>query len=331
MIEYTTKRFTQYVSEKKVKELILDNYPVPQDVPGLEIPTVDDYIPELFLARKADYGKHVDDTWQRVQGRVVDVMGPLSKLWSILDSVRADEGAAGEIDLFECLDLVEKAITILGQAKIKINYQRQENILYRFTKDQKKAKQLHKQWDVADMKSHGKLFGKQFYKKLKKSANVRKSSKEISSQFGEGKKQKQYKNNYQNNKFGGSKPQGANQPFQTGPPSNSGGGGGRKVQVFKRGKGSGNRGKFLFKFSVFGKSVKCESFDRQTNVKRHCSWPIRFTHKTSTTGCDGGKFDGPTDRGKPTPRGDSPVFKADSSAKQSGGGGYGYAWRTGSC
>ena len=244
MVDYVTRRFTVFVTDKKIRETIGEECPVPTGVPGLEVPTVDDYISDIFQSRKQDYGKATDDTWVKVQNRIVDVMGPLSKLWTVLEEHRVDE-ATDELDLFDCLQLVEKVITLVGQAHISVSYYRRHNILSRLTKDNKKAKQLLRQLDVSEQKKHDKLFGKSFYKKLSKSAKVSKVSKEISTQLGEGpKKFKQYSNNSSSKKKGGDQ----QQPFQKGS-SSSNRGGGRKVSFTRRGKGSGNRGKFLVRFN----------------------------------------------------------------------------------
>ena len=80
MNEYATKLFTTFVSDKKLKEMITADYPVPKGVPGLKTPSVDDYIPEIFSVKKQDYGKYADEDWAKVQNRTLDVMGPLSRL-----------------------------------------------------------------------------------------------------------------------------------------------------------------------------------------------------------------------------------------------------------
>ena len=236
MVKYVTQLFTQYVSDKRLKDLILDEYPVPQGVPGVEVPRVDDYILDIFTANHADYGKHVDDTWRKIQGRLIDVMGPLAKVWTMLDEARQDEGAAADLDLWEILDLIEKVMTLLGQTNVSFNHFRRQNILYKMTKDNKKAKSLLKHHDPSVLQSHNKLFGKPFYRKLNKSAQIRKETKEISSQLGDHRPKKDGKKNF--TKPGGN----TDQPFQKGP-SSRGRGGGHKVSFSKRGGKGGNRGK----------------------------------------------------------------------------------------
>ena len=105
---------------------------------------------------------------------------------------------------------------------------------------------LLKRHDTSVMKSFDIRIGKQFYSTLKKSAKVRKISKEISSQLGENKAKPK-----QSTQRSGSR---GNQPFQKGPPS-ANRGGDKKVS-FKRGTFGSNRGKFLFNVSSAQKQIK---------------------------------------------------------------------------
>ena len=272
MTSYASRRFTEYCSDRKLKETVCEECPVPVGVPGLLLPHVDDYIPEIFRARKQEYGKPVDDNWTKVQSRIIDVMGPLTKVWTVLDHIREDESA--DLDLFQCLDLVEKTITLLGQANISVAYFRRLNILYKLTRDIKKAKTLLRRHNVEAMKDQEKLFGKDFYKTLTKSAKVSKISKEISSQLGEA-KQKFRKGKHSNT--GQGQEQSANQPFQQGP--SRGGRGGRKVSVVRRGKANGNRGKTLFKICNINKQF-CEKNVYRNKNSRSSKSSLKLSVKT---------------------------------------------------
>ena len=275
MVAYVNQMFTSYVPDKKLKETICESCPVPQGVPALQNPRVDDYIPDIFNARKQDYGRYADENWMKVGSRILDIMGPLSKVWTILDSARVDQDSS-ELDLYDCLDLVEKCITLVGSSHQTVLHFRKQGILFKMTKDMRKAKQLLKLHDPALNKSKDKLFGKAFYKQLNKSAKVRKASKEISNQLGEGTSTKKSSNKAQ----GGKKQN--QQPFQSGPPSGAQGGG-RKVAFHKRGKSSGNRGKFLFKFFRSNKS----KITRQTGIKRGVpqTFKVRF-HRGKSNPCE---------------------------------------------
>ena len=278
MINYATKSFTRFVRDKKIKETILEDHPVPSDVPGVEVPTVDEYVTDIFANKKHDYGKFTDDTYMKLQTRVVDIMGPLSQLWSIFEKARL-ENEEPDIDLFECLDLIEKVITLTGQVNCTLLHDRRLSIMYKLTRSATKAKQLLKHLDISTLPSHDKLFGKAFYRRLVKSSKVRKQSKEISSQLGDGKK-KQYHGNKQNQNAGysGQGGQGAEQqPFREGP-SSRGGGGGRRVSLSKRGRG-GKRGKCLVKLCV---SKRSQIIDRHTKRDRRT---VKFVNCSIKSKC----------------------------------------------
>ena len=55
---------------------------------------------------------------------MIDVIGPLGKMWSILDILRVEEEQGEE------LDLVEKTITLLGQVNVAMACDRKQNILF---------------------------------------------------------------------------------------------------------------------------------------------------------------------------------------------------------
>ena len=161
MEEYNFKRsdnFTHYVKDKTIQDLVLDSNPLPE-VNCLNTPKVDDYLGEIFESLNKSYGKESDSTLSKTQAQISNVMGPLGRLWLNLEEVRTGKSTE-ELDLFECLRLVEQSVTLLGQANVSLTYARRLGILGRLTSDAKKAKK--------------------FYKALRTATKIRKSTKEIS-------------------------------------------------------------------------------------------------------------------------------------------------------
>ena len=64
---------------------------------------------------------------------------PPGKLWLNLEEVRTGK-STDDMDLFECLSLVEQCVTLLGQANVSLTYARRLGILGRLTGDAKKPK-----------------------------------------------------------------------------------------------------------------------------------------------------------------------------------------------
>ena len=57
MTQFASRCFTRFVSDKQIKETITEDYPVPTGVAGVEVPKVDEYICDIFTAKKQDYGR----------------------------------------------------------------------------------------------------------------------------------------------------------------------------------------------------------------------------------------------------------------------------------
>ena len=236
MNEYLLTKFNKFIPDKSLKEKILDKLPLPS-ASCIKAPALDDYVPDIFTATRSSYGKSYESNLQQIQERIGLVMGPLSRIWLDLDNIDSGRESGQNLDPSEWLDIIEKTITLLGQAFTTTTYHRRMNILYNLTKDVKKAKQLLKS-NSEDLASSQKLFGKKFYKALAKSSKVRKRSKEISQQLGSTPKKRKRSDR---DRFNGHKQ--GNQPFRSEAPSRGGRGGGRIN--FKRGSQKSQRGKCM--------------------------------------------------------------------------------------
>ena len=229
MTKYLQKQFSSYLRDKVLKEMVLQANPVP-DVDCLATPEIDDYLGELFDSLGRSYGRSADSGLSRVQTRICNIMGPLGSLWLTLEEVRTGKSDAN-VDLFECLKLVEQSITLIGQAKVSLTYERRLAILYRLTGDVKKAKKLLSKHESSLLDSHKALFGNKFYKALRKATKLRQASKEISNHIGASRSKQQGSSS--NRSRGTSKAVSSGkdyQPFRKTPPSQQRGrGGGRSV------------------------------------------------------------------------------------------------------
>ena len=143
MEAYLNDKFTHYVKDKANQESVLDSNPLPE-VRCLNTPKVDDYLGKIFESLNKSYGKESDSTLSKTQSPISNVMGPLGKLWLNLEEVRTGKSTE-ELDLFECLSLVEQSLTLLGQANVSLTYARRLGILGRLTGDEKKSQKVAKQ------------------------------------------------------------------------------------------------------------------------------------------------------------------------------------------
>ena len=129
MTSYISKKFSHFVPDKVLYEKILDKYPLPSSA-SIKASKLDDYVPEIFSATNASYGKSYDTNLHQIQGRIGAVMGPLSRIWHDLDNIQSGRESGDSLDPSEWLNVVEKAITLLGQAFTSTTYHRRMTILY---------------------------------------------------------------------------------------------------------------------------------------------------------------------------------------------------------
>ena len=237
MINYLHEQFSTYLKDKILKETILQSNPVP-NVDCLTTPEIDDYLGEIFESLGRSYGRSSDTGLSRVQTRISNIMGPLGKLWLALEDVRTGK-ADTNVDLFECLKLVEQSITLIGQAKISLTYERRLAILYRLTGDFKKAKKLMSKHESSLLESRKTLFGHKFYKALCKATKIKKSSKEISSHIGGSRGKQQGSLAFSQRGKSSNRVVKNYQPFRQ-TPSSQYRGGGRSISF--RGRTGGSRG-----------------------------------------------------------------------------------------
>ena len=67
--EYLSDKFTHYVKDKTIQDLVLDSNPLPE-VNCLNTPKVDDYLGEIFESLSKSYGKESDGTLSKTQARI---------------------------------------------------------------------------------------------------------------------------------------------------------------------------------------------------------------------------------------------------------------------
>ena len=78
MAKYTKEYFEKYVGDKELKDSITINSPVPTNLLKEKIM---DYFVKLLEDQKKKKEITLDDTFKKLQTKILTVMGPLSKVW----------------------------------------------------------------------------------------------------------------------------------------------------------------------------------------------------------------------------------------------------------
>ena len=78
MLGYVIEHFAKYIKETDVQETILDDNPLPEKMGGLK--AIDDYLKKLILEAKKPRKLEQDRSLEKIQRKILNIMGLLSKL-----------------------------------------------------------------------------------------------------------------------------------------------------------------------------------------------------------------------------------------------------------
>ena len=157
-----------HVSEKDIREKILAINPIPYNVKGTQ--KLDEYIKELLSDSKKLSTLNQEKALKGTQEKVASILGPLTRLWSIMEAEREaladdDEATSGHMEM---ATLFEQSILLIGQAFNAITYHRRLNILNTIIDNSIKLKEILKErsLDLDDMENPY-LFGEKSEKLIK--------------------------------------------------------------------------------------------------------------------------------------------------------------------
>ena len=171
----------RHVSDKVLKEKIMDNNPIPSNIDKPK--KLDMFMKDTLTSYKA-FTIARDTQLYNIQASIHKIFGPLTNLWEVAESDKKDLLSENEVpdgvkDKMEemCL-LFTHAIALVGQASNKVSYYRRLNIVDNLTGDSKRAKELlSENEDVFNEKSSN-LFGEKFEDLIVKLAKSKKKSKD---------------------------------------------------------------------------------------------------------------------------------------------------------
>ena len=90
--EYIRQEMLTPKSDAEVKLLILEDTPVPDNVP--RAPILDDYFGDALTSANMGHAKAKDVTLQRMQNNIRNILGPLTAVWTSLDQADTASTAA---------------------------------------------------------------------------------------------------------------------------------------------------------------------------------------------------------------------------------------------
>ena len=160
MANYANKYFEEYVPEYSLKEKegILCQNPVPDNLDNVK--KLDNVLRGISKEKRKTSEQSVRNVLEKLQRKTVDVMGPLSKLWNILEGAKGAEEDAVQISISDLLHYVEQTVLLLGQSSNAITFHRRLNVLGSVMNSQYQVKSMLKEKTSLLQKHDEYLFGK---------------------------------------------------------------------------------------------------------------------------------------------------------------------------
>ena len=131
MAQYANVNFNTHIKEADLIKTVLIKNPAPENINPVK--TLDDFVKDILKDKKKQKDIDFDNVLEKIQGRNRSVMGPLSKIWTAVDSTRLSLEDSVEVDLKEIQDFVEQTALLLGQASNSISYYRRFYMLLALT------------------------------------------------------------------------------------------------------------------------------------------------------------------------------------------------------
>ena len=87
LLSWLEEKCNTYIPDNLIQKTILDGNPVPSNVGAPK--TMDDYLKEMLIEARKSKEMDKDKTLGKIQRKVMNVFGPLSKIWNEVDLMKS--------------------------------------------------------------------------------------------------------------------------------------------------------------------------------------------------------------------------------------------------
>ena len=292
MAEYANKQFRCYISEKDIEESLLSKHPVPSNIQ--KVGKLDDFMKSILASQTVCLSS--DAMMEKIQTRIRQIMGPLSRLWNGLEDVRSSKSDCVNVPIDEFVNLVEQTTFLVGQVSTSVTYNRRLGVLKSVFKDSRKAKTLLKEKsELLSSQDDDNLFGKKFRKYIVDTEKSKSKTMAVFNNSKEGKARDHLKKPFR----GGPSSSTSNSKSNNRSYSNGGGRfvynknhrGGYSNNKYAGPKWQNNTGKYLFSKSERGSQLQQSSKSHSSGKFKTCSSSgKKFIYKINSKHSSGRKI-----------------------------------------
>ena len=116
---YANKYFEECFPEDTLKEAVLCQNPVSDNLDNVK--KLDDFLRDILKEKRKTNEQNIGNLLEKLQRKTVDVMGPLSKLWNILEAAKGPEEDAVQISINDLLYLYSRS-TLPVNLRVQLVY-----------------------------------------------------------------------------------------------------------------------------------------------------------------------------------------------------------------
>ena len=114
MAKYINKNTSKFITYKTLSDSILEENPVPTNV--LSIPKLDDYLLVMLEGKKKYMELTRERSLNRIQGKIRDILRPLSRVWEAVSSFTSSREEDTTFDAAEVKSALDKSVVLVGLA-----------------------------------------------------------------------------------------------------------------------------------------------------------------------------------------------------------------------
>ena len=176
MSEYANTHFETYVRETYLKQQISTENPVLDNLD--QVKKLHDFARDILKDKGKQKDLDMDSTFEKIQSKNACVMGPLSKLWMLVEEANRSKKKQIPIDLDNIRAYTEQTVLLLGQTSNYITYFRRYNILAALNCPAQHSKEMLREEADLLQRHDRNLFGKKFSEHLVASAKSKKKKRQ---------------------------------------------------------------------------------------------------------------------------------------------------------
>ena len=135
ILSYILRQFHSFIPDAELEDNILKYNPIPSNVPPPA--PLDDFLRGVLEENHKYLQMQEDKLLQKMQQKVLYVLGPLSKIWQKIEDSTQCKTDRVDTDLGEFEELTEQSIMMLGQVFNNITYHSRLSVLNVLMKEHK--------------------------------------------------------------------------------------------------------------------------------------------------------------------------------------------------